>query len=67
MIENSDFELTQPELERLNTWATEVARGMCQSETESWVISVIFSFSNWGNRVEATCGLQDSTPITIRD
>ncbi len=67
MLENRDFELTEPELQRLNAWSTKVAQEMCASGTESWVISVTFSFSNMGNTVEAACGYLPGNMITIRE
>lgn len=65
MLENRNFELTASELQQLNDWSTQVAQDMCASETESWVISVTFSFSNMGMVIEADCGSRCS--ITLRD
>lgn len=66
MLENRDFELTKSELQQLNAWSTQVAQEMCASETESWVISVTFSFSNMGSMVEASSGCLPCNRITIR-
>jgi hypothetical protein len=67
MLENRDFELTGSELWQLNAWSTQMAQKMCASETESWVISVTFSFSNMGNTIEAASGCLPCNRITIRE
>jgi hypothetical protein len=66
MIENRDFELTEAELLQLNTLSTQVAKEMYATETESWVISVTFSFSNMGTMVEASSGFMPCNRVTIR-
>jgi nicotinamide mononucleotide (NMN) deamidase PncC len=67
MIENRDFELTEAELLQLNAWSTQVAKEMCATETESWAISVTFSFSNTGTMVEASSGCLPCNRVTIRE
>jgi len=67
MLANRDFELTELELQKLNAWSTEVAQEMCACETESWAVSITFSFSNMGNMISASCGCLPCNRIIIRE
>ena len=68
MIDNSVFALTDEELVLYNQWANRIATEMGNAEMESWTLQVTFSFSSFGTKIVAHCGVYNNkTNLVIRD